>query len=568
MKEKTTVVILLLLIFFQALLSIKNKSVTFDEIAHLPAGYSYIRTLDFRMNIEHPPLVKQLSALPLLFLDLNFPVNQQAWNESRQWIFGWDFLYNNKLSADKILFLGRLPVILLSCLLGYFLFSWTKQLFGVGAGLFSLFLYTFSPNILAHSRLVTTDLGVSLFVFLSIYTFWKYLKSPRLLNAVLGGICFGLVIATKFSAILIFPIYFLVLVIFYMNEKKLYIKLWHIIAFFGAALLIVCLTYGFVSFNLYFRGLSRILSEVRERGHSAYLLGQYRSTGWLHYFLVAFILKTPIPSLIFVFMGLYFCRKHKGLYFLYIPIIIFFLFASFSKKQIGLRHILPIYPFLYIAAGTVFNYVRKRYREKLILAPIIFSAMCGWLVFSQIKIFPDYLAYFNELGGGSDNGYKYFVDSNLDWGQDLPGLKSFLNKEGNPSLIFSYFGTASRKHYDIKHQELLNSGMGLEKSSYINSVDVEKEYFAISATNLQAVYFRQKDIFRWLKERSPVKKIGYSIFVYDISKDIEATAIIGEIYRSMGWDEHAERQYKRILYITDDKNISLWATDKLKEIKK
>ncbi|MEA3506448.1 MAG: hypothetical protein U9R36_03000, partial [Elusimicrobiota bacterium] len=122
--------------------------------------------------------------------------------------------------------------------------------------------------------------------------------------------------------------------------------------------------------------------------------------------------------------------------------------------------------------------------------------------------------------------------------------------------------------HSIKYQQLLPSGVGLEESEYINPVDTEKEYLAVSATNLQGVYFGNKDIFSWLKERDPVEKLGYSIFVYDISRDERATAIIGEIYKSLKNYKHARRQYERVIYITREPQWRKWAMDKLSELDK
>src|SRR3989338_3654153 len=163
--EKLIVASLLLIMLILSLASMVQKSVTSDEVAHLPAGYSYLKTNDFRMNPEHPPLVKILSGIFLLPLNLVINVENEAWENSWQWVFGQDFIYKWNTNTDQLLFFGRLPIVLLSLLLGYFVYLFAKKLYGVKAGLFALFLYVFSPNILAHSQLVTTDLGGALFLF-------------------------------------------------------------------------------------------------------------------------------------------------------------------------------------------------------------------------------------------------------------------------------------------------------------------------------------------------------------------------------------------------------------------
>ncbi|MDA7857890.1 hypothetical protein N9A72_00150, partial [bacterium] len=144
-----TVVNLLVAVFFtliavQVILSMRQKSATFDEGAHLSAGYSYLKTGDFRLNKEHPPLIKMLASIPLFFLNLDFPYEKHSWIRGNEWEFSDLFIYHNRTSAEKILFLGRIPILILSLILGFFVFQWSKELYGLKSGLFALFLYTFS----------------------------------------------------------------------------------------------------------------------------------------------------------------------------------------------------------------------------------------------------------------------------------------------------------------------------------------------------------------------------------------------------------------------------------------
>src|SRR3989344_4683436 len=156
---------LLIFVFLITLFSVKDDSLTMDELAHLPAGYSYLTQKDMRLNPEHPPLIKDLAAIPLLFIkDINFPSDINSWKEdiNGQWDFGREFLYNSGNPADKIIFAGRIPMILLMVFLGFFIFKWAKELFGNKASLLALFFFSFSPAFLAHGRLVTTDVGAAL----------------------------------------------------------------------------------------------------------------------------------------------------------------------------------------------------------------------------------------------------------------------------------------------------------------------------------------------------------------------------------------------------------------------
>lgn len=198
-----------------------NDAATYDEVAHIPASYSYVTQHDTRLNPEHPPLIKDLAGLPLLFMDLNFDTSQKFWTgdlpnmwDEGQWAAGRSLLYGSGNDPDKIIFWARIPIILLSILLGLFLFKWGKEIAGTSAGLFALILYAFDPNILGHNHFVTTDLGIAAFLTFSFYYFLKFIKKPSWKNVLLGGIFLGLLLVTKFSSILAVPIFGLILIIY------------------------------------------------------------------------------------------------------------------------------------------------------------------------------------------------------------------------------------------------------------------------------------------------------------------------------------------------------------------
>jgi predicted membrane-bound dolichyl-phosphate-mannose-protein mannosyltransferase len=552
MKKNKLIVFGLLLIFFlQATFSMREKSGTSDETPHLLAGYAYLKTRDYRLNFEHPPLVKMFAAVPLLFLNLSFSEEDEDWQRSkeegvRQWVFGRRFLYQNRIPGRKILFWGRIPMIILGVLLGFLVFLWARELYGDRAGLAALFLYAFSPNILAHSRFVTTDLAVSLFMFLAIYTLWRG-------NFLLSGLSLGLALSTKYTAIILFPT--LGTLLFYLcSQGKIRISrafLWFL-AMILIAILTIFLSYQMTGLGYYLKGLRYIIWEAAKRGHPSFLVGNYSSYfsgGWPHYFLVAFLLKTPIPIIILTVFSLFCLRKkdsrrEENITFLLVPIFLIFFFASLSKKQIGLRYILPAYPFLFVWVSKGITQLSRKKIQRLFLL-----LLAVWYSYSSLSIYPHYLAYFNELIGGPKNGYHYLVDSNLDWGQDLIGLKKYLEKEGNPEIIFSYYGTADPHQYGIKYQGLFYKSP-LKTDRKIKSLKPEREFLAISVNNLQGVFYEDHHLFAWLKEYEPVKKIGYSIFIYDITNNPDAYFQIGAIYWAQGKWEEAERSFKRIQVIT------------------
>ncbi|MEK7596045.1 MAG: hypothetical protein AAB564_00620, partial [Patescibacteria group bacterium] len=161
---------LLALMFVLMFFSAWNESATMDELAHIPAGYSYLTQKDYRLNPEHPPLIKDLAALPLLFLNINFPADHSSWKNdvNGQWSFGSVFLYESGNDADKIIRLARLPIMLLTILFGWLFFRWIRRRYGDQTGLLALFFFVFSPTFIAHGRYVTTDIAAAFGFFLGL----------------------------------------------------------------------------------------------------------------------------------------------------------------------------------------------------------------------------------------------------------------------------------------------------------------------------------------------------------------------------------------------------------------
>jgi hypothetical protein len=195
-------------------------------------------------------------------------------------------------------------------------------------------------------------------------------------------------------------------------------------------------------------------------------------------------------------------KKAVDEYFLLVPIAFMFVTNFFNHIAIGLRYILPVYPFLFVFVGRL---VQVSFKRRFVLISTT-AVLCLWYIFSSLSIYPHYLAYFNEFVGGPDNGYKYLVDSNLDWGQDLKGLAEYVKEKDIGKVKLSYFGTADPDYYRIPYE------MVTEREMYEYTPGV----YAISATNLQNALVEDKNRFAWIKKYKPVDKIGYSIFIYDI----------------------------------------------------
>ena len=198
------VLLLLLLLLLQLGGSASRNSITWDEDNHIYSGYMSWKTLDFGLNPEHPPLVKAVATLPLLWMDLKLPAMEDRNFKFQGFLGGKEFLFKNP--ADAMLFRARMAVSVFALLLALLIFLAAKEMFGTGAGFVSLALLVFDPNLVAHGAVVATDVALSCFLFATVYAFYRYVKAPSLGRILLVGLSGGLALAAKHTAILLLPI--------------------------------------------------------------------------------------------------------------------------------------------------------------------------------------------------------------------------------------------------------------------------------------------------------------------------------------------------------------------------
>ncbi len=340
---------ILVLMFALSFLTMRGDSAIVDEVAHIPAGYSYLKYGDYRLNPEHPPLLKDISAAPLLLLDLEFPDNIPAWTRDAngQWEAGWNFIYHYGNDADEILLYSRLPLLLLGIVLGYCIYRFCLRRYGPPTALLALTFYAFSPNILAHNHFVTTDLGIAAFVFFAVWSFLEWLKRPASKKYLaIATVFFALAQVAKFSAIMLVPFFVLLIFIKLIITSKSAITrkliISHVVGLtviFGAGLLLVWLFYIPHTINMpaslqdkliveslpsgynnlygtylaqindnpvfkplvqYVLGVLMVINRVQS-GNITYLMGEVTNQSFAWYFPISFVLKTPLPMLILLF---------------------------------------------------------------------------------------------------------------------------------------------------------------------------------------------------------------------------------------------------------------------------
>ncbi|MBI5643930.1 MAG: glycosyltransferase family 39 protein [Deltaproteobacteria bacterium] len=537
----------LLLFILQSSAIALRKSNTWDESAHILAGYAYIeKGMDYLSPLNHPVFGRLLTAaLPSIFLDLDFEENvrPEGSPESDFFAYSLKFLYENNVTGGTVLFLSRFANIILGAILGIYVFVWSRELWGGTGAYLSLFFYSLSPNILAHSSLATTDIPITVFFFISSFYLYRLTKEATPSRILAAGLALALAFTSKHTAFLLIPV---LAASFVLNLKKIpalrllsyyasilavaYVSIWAIYGFryhSGSPGYVPLNWEGFAPSNLmsvigFFRSI-KLLPESylfgvagvvagTGTGKAAFLMGSYSSTGWWYYFPIAFLIKTPIPTIIFLIASLlYISRGREGrgrILFIIFPAAVVFTAMSIQNVNIGLRHILPVYPFVFVLIG----FVPLIKTESLRLAKAVFYTCVLWYAASAAMIFPHQLAYFNELAGGPANGYKYLVDSNLDWGQDLKSLKVFMDENKIDKIKLAYFGLSDPKYFGIDY-EYLPSYLILEPVGAKETIEL-KGWFAISATMLQGVYMRERDIYSFFRERRPFATVGYSIFIY------------------------------------------------------
>lgn len=555
-QTRFLVIGLLVLAFGLALTSAELKSPTMDEQNHIARGVAYLGTGDPRLSVEHPPLVNVLSGLlPHLLLDLHLPLDTIWWETAEWYHFADLFLWEANPNAEQIVFLARLPIIGLGMILIASVFSWATARFGPWGGLLGAAFCALDPNILAHTRLSTTDIGGACFAFLATYVLWRALRrcwsSPPWLRIVASGLTFGLALSAKLSALLFAPILALTVLADALigdntdtHTQRGQFRLGRVVhnlallAFiFVIGLLVLWAAYGFQVGQLegtgplvpappYVKGIRAIL-DFSASGRPAYLLGRYGHQGWWYYFLVAFLVKTPLPTLVGLLLatGVFLRNPKRDDLWLILPPLAYFLTSVTSSLNIGYRHLLPMLPFLAVHVARLAQTAdrpanqsisQRSYQLPFHLLPIF---LVLWLILATICIYPHFLAFFNAVGGGPEEGWRILADSNIDWGQDLKGLKAWMVQEDVDRVRLSWFGSARPEAYDIDYDLLpgVPYGFPLWDDPPFNRQQPEPGVYAISVTNLLGVVFPDHDLYAWFRELKPDAKIGYSLFVYKVT---------------------------------------------------
>lgn len=505
---------------------------TFDEGVHLAAGYGYWTAGDFRMNHEDPPLLKLWWAVPLVLGDRPaYPHDVAAATNHDHWHVGTALLYGSGVPHARLLAPARRMNLAVGCgvvlLAGWWAFrAWGSRPAGLAGAAFA----ASDPNLLALSCVLSTDVGLTLFGLLTAYLMWEYAAAPSRPLLAAAGVSVGLLLGSKLSAVGMAAGLGAAGALFVLRGGALALPgragggvrpAVDLAVRLGViALVVLAATYGFVHFGEWGRGLKVQLTRSDHGDARFYLCGEVAPRGWYHYFLVVLTLKLPLGLIAAAALGLG-GRAPWGrrAVWLLIPPAVFFAAASYSRVDLGVRVVLPAIAFLYVLAARLAAPGCCRTGRLLALGGCV-----AWAGVSAWAAAPHQIAYFNELAGGPAGGLRYVADSNVDWGQDLPGLKAYTDREGIDAVYLSYFGTDWPEVYGIRFQPLPGFGRVGTAGGEPIPADAPRHVLAISANNLLGIYLADPDAFTWVRHRPPTAILGGSIYVFDLTGDRGAIA--------------------------------------------
>jgi 4-amino-4-deoxy-L-arabinose transferase-like glycosyltransferase len=578
--------------------SYTRRSAAWDEPMHITSGYAALAHQEYRLDPSHPPFARLWASLPLLVaephdLDVR-AIDRGATLNS--WLadayqFAHEFLYLHN-DADRLLYPSRFMVVLLGVLLGVLVFMWTYEWLGLAPAATALVLYTVEPNLSAHATLVTTDLPFACFMFGSVYFLWRTCRDQTTGNVLGVSTCVALATTTKFSAVLLIPIVaILILLAVARRAMTLRFALVVVTAIVVSTLAAIWAVYGFhyepsragawvfqihdprtstfsgvasvaawidahhLLPNAFTQGFVYSVSSAQHLG--TYLAGEYSDDGWWYYFPVAFALKTPLALMALSAVGIITWARRRQLghgvgAFVLVSVTVYLGAAMASGINVGVRHILPLYPFVLLLGVFGLHQLMARGRT----ASVVAAGLCLACAVEFAVAYPYTSTFFNQLAGGPENGFRYLADSNVGWGQGLKGLKRWMDRTGVSHVNLAYFGQADPAYYGIDCTYLPGSPMFAVSSIARPRLP---GYVAISSTVLTGVYLQPawRLFYRPFRDLEPDAVIGNSIRVYWVNQwpdttaraaedgDVDAHRFLGDaLLFGQRWPTRALRHYR------------------------
>lgn len=525
---------LLGILFAQAMTAIPRLSITFDEDLHIATGYNVLRTGRLHLIEDHPPFLSLWMSWPLL-LSSRVPdlddLPPEALTDRRLFVRNdvwWD------VPIDLWVVPPRILNALLAMVMGAFLFRWAAEWFGPRGGLLALALLAFDPNVLALATVATLDLGVVCLMFIALYWLQRLLRRPNHRHLVAAGVCLGLALAAKISAVLLIPIGAGLMLLWGAKRWRWPTLVGRLAGLLVIAFLTVWATHLFdfgaapglpfpVPAPTYWRSLLRVGRHAMV-GNRTYLLGETYTGGRWVYFPVVMALKTPIPALMFLGLTLVAIGRHprrwrRELTLAALPLI-YFAISLINEINLGYRHILPVVPFLYLSAGRLAQLGQPLFhrlgRSGRTLGRTILVLLVGWQIFGTLAVWPFHLTFANEIAGGPENAYRYMADSNVDWGQALKALEDYLDRwpELEEPRLSSFVFFIRPQLYGIEAQPLppLADAPAVLPARFNPAPGT----YVISASTLRGLKLVDPEMYDWFWHREPDDVVANAMLVYHV----------------------------------------------------
>lgn len=582
--------LLLMVMVVEVGLSTRQESPSWDEGDHIFSGYMNWKNHEYSLNPEHPPLVKLVATLPLLPLDLKIAPREgryfksEAYYGGRELLFRNDPKYGGRYSADTLLFRIHMTVLIFALVLAVLLFFAGSEMFGTSAGLIAMTLFVFDPTVLTNAPFVTTDMGAACGFFAATYTFYRFVKAMKWQRMVVCGVVIGLALAAKHSVVLLLPILLLLAAGEMVGRWKLLGRwpsevatrmligigvisacalfvLWGIYGFryavhpVGVAMpplagqmgALSPLMRGTISFCARYHLLPESylygLVDVQRVGiyMPTYIFGKLYAHGQWFYFPVLLSLKWSIGILGLLILAIYGfvtgrLQRPREIFFLAVPAVFYLAVAMAGPLNIGVRHVLPVFPFTFaLIGGGVAWLVRQR---RVWIYPV--ALLLLWHVVDSVRMFPNYMPYANALWGGPAKTHLYFSDSATEWGQELKWTKQWLDAHQVKECWFAYFPAPFLLPSDYGIPCKLLPTLDTMYEQDIHLPQVVHGPVLISFADLNGFEFgtKERNPYQKLFEREPDDVIANSVAVFNGDFMLPEAA-------ALEYEQRADRQLEK-----------------------
>ena len=422
--------------------------------------------------------------------------------------------------------------VIIALTAGLLIFLWTRQLAGSAAGLMALGMWCFNPVVLAHGHLIQTDAGAALMFIVAVWAYSHFLSTPTCGRATIAGVGLGAALVTKLSALTLIPTFVLLVILrrFYPFSERPNARVWtkRFLVMTLSGYVVILLLYApywgappptssteaaalevprwFILLRPllipadFFKAIALMTGTARGGYQHGYLFGEWSLQGWWYYYLVAITLKSPVPWLALSTCGLLvFLKRFPKINFQnlvpWVAAAAYMISAVASKSNVGVRHVLPVYALLSVGVAAQLGQASRHTR-------LAAGILCGWMAFVAVQAHPFYIEYFNEFVGGSKNGYRYLLDSNFDWGQDVKRLKEYLDRRRIQHVYLAYYCNPEAPHY----YRIPSTFISAEQAQQI-----QDGLLVISTDELM------RPEWSWLRQqRKPIDRVSYTLFLYKL----------------------------------------------------